>query len=226
VAALVGHFLDDHHLLVSPRYGWPLLLTAARSLGGHRHAEGLIQQLVTWSRKLTVTGRLQRAYRVTFHAETGQEDIDAWPLAITAWRDLGQPYALAETLLRATYAALSARDRNQAIVLLTETASIATDLGAGPLRTEIERLAKRSRLPVKATALSARQETTAGLTKRELEVLELLTAGLSNRQIGEHLFISAKTAGVHVSNILAKFMAATRLEAVAWAHRTHIFEQK
>jgi hypothetical protein len=57
--------------------GWPLLLTAARSLGGHRHAEGLIEQLVTWSRKLTVTGRLQEAYKVTFHAETSQEDIDA-----------------------------------------------------------------------------------------------------------------------------------------------------
>jgi DNA-binding NarL/FixJ family response regulator len=81
-------------------------------------------------------------------------------------------------------------------------------------------------MPVKATAPSARQETTAGLTKRELEVLELLTAGLSNRQIGEHLFISARTAGIHVSNILAKLMVTTRLEAVAWAHRTHLFDQK
>jgi DNA-binding CsgD family transcriptional regulator len=225
VAALIGHVLDDHDLLVSPRYGWPLLLTAAWGLNGHRQAEGLIQQLVTWSSKLTVTGRLQRAYRVTFQAETGQEDIDAWPPAITAWRDLGQPYALAETLLRATCAALSARDRDRAIVHLTEAASIAADLGAGPLRTEIERLARRSRIPVGATAPSARQEATAGLTNRELEVLELLTAGLSNRQIGEHLFISAKTAGVHVSNILAKLMVTTRLEAVAWAHRTHLFDR-
>ncbi|GLY79746.1 LuxR C-terminal-related transcriptional regulator [Actinoallomurus iriomotensis] len=51
-------------------------------------------------------------------------------------------------------------------------------------------------------------------------------AGLGNRQIGEHLFISAKTAGVHVSNILAKPMATTRLEAVARTHRTHLFDQK
>jgi len=226
VAALVGHVLDEHDLLVSPRYGWPLLLTAARGLGGHRHAEGLVQQLLTWSRKLTVTGRLQRAYQVTFQAEVSQEDTDAWLRATTAWRDLGQPYALAETLVGATCAALSARDRSQAIVLLTEAAAIATDLDAGPLRTEIERLARRSRMPVQVTAPAARQETAAGLTKRELEVLELLTAGLSNRQIGEHLFISAKTAGVHVSNILAKLMVTTRLEAVAWAHRTHLFEER
>ncbi|GLY79748.1 helix-turn-helix transcriptional regulator [Actinoallomurus iriomotensis] len=223
MAAVIGHVLDDHDLLVSPRYGWPLLLTAARSLNGHRQASGLIQQLVTWSKKLTVTGRLQQAHRVTFDAEMSS-DVDAWLPAITAWRDLEQPYALAETLLRAGRAALSARDRDRAIALLTEALSIATELGAGPLRTEIESLTQRSRIPVDTTASPARSET--GLTKRELEVLELLTAGLSNRQIGERLFISAKTAGVHVSNILTKLGVTTRLEAVAWAHRTHLFDQE
>ncbi|WP_433461772.1 helix-turn-helix domain-containing protein [Spirillospora sp. CA-128828] len=109
---------------------------------------------------------------------------------------------------------------------MTEAASIATDLGAQPLLTEIERLAKRSRLPANATTTPDRPDTPAGLTNRELEVLELLTAGLSNRQIGERLFISAKTAGVHVSNILAKLMVTTRLEAATWAHRTHLFDQR
>ncbi|WP_345579564.1 LuxR C-terminal-related transcriptional regulator [Nonomuraea rosea] len=56
-----------------------------------------------------------------------------------------------------------------------------------------------------------------------MEVLELVVAGLSNRKIGEHLFISAKTAGVHVSNILAKLTVTTRLEAAAWAHRNQLF---
>ncbi|TDD73729.1 response regulator transcription factor [Actinomadura darangshiensis] len=226
VAAITGHVLDDHDLPVGPRYGWPLLVTAVQRLNDHRQAEGLIQQLVDWSKKLPVTGRLQRAYRLTFDAEMSHENIDAWPQAITAWRELEQPYALAETLLRAAHAAVSTRNRKQATVFLTEAASIATDLGAKPLRTEIEKLAERSRLPVKATASPARKETPAGLTNRELEVLELLAAGLSNRQIGEHLFISAKTAGVHVSNILAKLRVTTRLEASTWAHRTHLFDQK
>lgn len=50
---------------------------------------------------------------------------------------------------------------------------------------------------------------------REREVLELLAAGLTNRQVGEGLFISGNTAATHVSNILAKLEAETREEAVA-----------
>ena len=61
--------------------------------------------------------------------------------------------------------------------------------------------------------------TTAALTARELEVLPLLTAGQSNKEIGAQLFIAAKTASVHVSNILAKLGARSRTEAAAIAHR-------
>jgi DNA-binding NarL/FixJ family response regulator len=57
------------------------------------------------------------------------------------------------------------------------------------------------------------------LTAREREVLELVAAGRSNGQIAQELFISRKTASVHVSNILAKLGVSTRLEAAAVAHR-------
>jgi DNA-binding NarL/FixJ family response regulator len=59
----------------------------------------------------------------------------------------------------------------------------------------------------------------AVLTAREQDVLRLLALGRSNRQIGEELFISGKTASVHVSNILAKLGASSRGEAVAIAYR-------
>jgi DNA-binding CsgD family transcriptional regulator len=52
------------------------------------------------------------------------------------------------------------------------------------------------------------------LTARERQVLDLIAEGLSNRQISERLFISAKTASVHVSNILRKLGATSRTEAV------------
>ena len=58
-----------------------------------------------------------------------------------------------------------------------------------------------------------------GLTPRELEVLALVAEGRSNRQVADALFISAKTASVHVSNILAKLGVASRVEAAAVAHR-------
>ena len=58
-----------------------------------------------------------------------------------------------------------------------------------------------------------------GLTPREREVLELVSLGRTNRQIGEALFISENTAGVHVSNILGKLGVASRTEAAAIAVR-------
>ena len=58
-----------------------------------------------------------------------------------------------------------------------------------------------------------------GLTARELEVLALVAEGRTNRQIAQTLFISAKTASVHVSNILAKLGVANRGEAGAAARR-------
>jgi DNA-binding CsgD family transcriptional regulator len=57
------------------------------------------------------------------------------------------------------------------------------------------------------------------LTGRELEVLLLLAAGDSNRVIGQKLFISPRTASVHVSNILGKMGVGGRVEAAAVAHR-------
>ena len=56
----------------------------------------------------------------------------------------------------------------------------------------------------------------AGLTKREVEILTLVGHGLTNSQIGERLFISSKTVGVHISNILTKTGTSARGEAAAW----------
>jgi DNA-binding CsgD family transcriptional regulator len=58
-----------------------------------------------------------------------------------------------------------------------------------------------------------------GLTEREVEVLRLLAAGKSNREIAEALFISPNTVIRHVSNIFSKTRAANRTEAATYAHR-------
>ncbi|MCX5194194.1 LuxR C-terminal-related transcriptional regulator [Streptomyces sp. NBC_00249] len=62
-----------------------------------------------------------------------------------------------------------------------------------------------------------------GLTSREREVLCLVATGATNRLIAQELFISPKTASVHVSNILAKLGVAGRGEAAALAHRLRLF---
>jgi DNA-binding NarL/FixJ family response regulator len=99
-------------------------------------------------------------------------------------------------------------------------------LSARPLDTEIKALARRARLvltpPASGPGQAADAPTPAeqlGLTPREAEVLALVAAGRSNRQIAQELFISPKTASVHVSNILAKLGVHTRVEAAAVAHR-------
>jgi DNA-binding CsgD family transcriptional regulator len=96
----------------------------------------------------------------------------------------------------------------------------------GPLRREIELLAQRGRLrlegPVDTTAspeVPPSPAASLGLTPREVEVLALIAEGRTNRQIGQVLFITPKTASVHVSRILAKLGAAGRGEAAAIAHR-------
>ena len=58
-----------------------------------------------------------------------------------------------------------------------------------------------------------------GLTLREAEVLSLVAAGRTNREIGALLFVSEKTASVHVSNILRKLGVSSRVEAAAIAQR-------
>ena len=64
----------------------------------------------------------------------------------------------------------------------------------------------------------------ASLTSRELEVLRLVAEGRSNGQIAAQLFISPKTASVHVSNILAKLGVTGRGEAAAVAHRARLID--
>jgi DNA-binding NarL/FixJ family response regulator len=99
-------------------------------------------------------------------------------------------------------------------------------MGAEPLLGEIEALVRRARLtgraeaaPDEGAATVADELERLGLTAREAEVLRLVADGLSNSQIAEELFISRKTASVHVSNILSKLGVATRVEAAALAHR-------
>jgi ATP/maltotriose-dependent transcriptional regulator MalT len=97
----------------------------------------------------------------------------------------------------------------------------AAECGATPLQETCERLARRARIrltdePDEAAVPDA---DPFGLTAREREVLVLVAAGRTNRQIGEELFMSEKTASVHVSRILAKLEVSTRGEAGAVAHK-------
>ncbi len=157
----------------------------------------------------------------------GGRGVEAWAEAVREAQRWQTPYPEAYARFRQAEAMLNAGlDRGEATLLLGAARSVLRSLGARPLLSEVEALARRARLtfPGEAPAAATDSDTAEddgtpfGLTPREREVLVLVAAGRTNRQIADELFISVKTAGVHVSNILAKLGVRTRGEAGAAAH--------
>jgi DNA-binding CsgD family transcriptional regulator len=146
----------------------------------------------------------------------GNNDPAAWQAVVDTfspafvYETARSRWRLAEALAEAGQRAAAEREWGLAM-------QAAGDLGAGPLRSALADLGRRARLG--RPPASAAPGALAGLTEREQEVLRLLAAGRSNREIAAALFIAPKTASVHVSNILGKLGAASRTEAAAIAHQ-------
>jgi len=155
----------------------------------------------------------------------GRSEPDLWTVAAEAWVGLAEPYPTAYLRYREAEALLLAGfSRERVAVSLRAAYATARNLGALPLCTEIEGLARRGRLSLETdtpTKIISEPSPLArlGLTAREQEVLELLATGRTNRQIAETLFISPKTATLHVTNILSKLGVTNRVEAATVAHR-------
>lgn len=240
--------LSDERSARSPRYSWPLVCLAADAIhelndaaaagevageaaGGDPPGRAAYADLAAIAARLAVRGPLQHAYELTWHAQSliiegaDHAAIEAGEAARKAWTELHSPFETAEVLARMVDVALRAGERETAARWLREAVPIADRLGARPLRRRLDELAQRGRLPVTGAERAAEVPSSDfGLTKRERDVLSLVAAGRSNRQIAADLFISAKTASVHVSNILGKLGAANRGEAAAIAHRNHLFD--
>jgi ATP/maltotriose-dependent transcriptional regulator MalT len=229
--AAVADALDRWDVEENPRYTWPVLVAgaqacavAAREGTLASQAAALLGRLRAVAAGLPAAGAAQQASRLTFAAEADGAD---WDEAARAWEAVGQPYPLAGALLRAAEAALSAGDRDGAVSRLRRAAALAQSLGARPLGDDITLLARRARIPLGPDDdghAIAPEPDRLGLTAREFEVLRLVAAGRSNREIAAELFISAKTASVHVSNILGKLGVTSRGEAAAAAHRRRLFD--
>ena len=154
----------------------------------------------------------------------GEPSPDAWTERAERNEELGNVLGAAYARMRQAEALLALGDRDAATVPLRTAHAVAVESGAPPLSGAIEALARRARIELTAAAGApsagpAYDAEPLGLTPRESEVLALVAAGCTNRQIGEELFISEKTASVHVSRILAKLDVRSRGEAAAVAHR-------
>jgi DNA-binding CsgD family transcriptional regulator/tetratricopeptide (TPR) repeat protein len=148
-----------------------------------------------------------------------------WSDAAATWSELERSPTVAYCRWREAEALIAeGAPRSTAGTRLREAHLIALELGAHPLLHELELLARRSRLDLTVPDLeqpSSRQRLgdVLGLTPREVEVLDLISRGCTNREIASALVISVKTADVHVSHILRKLDTTSRIEAAAIAHR-------
>jgi DNA-binding CsgD family transcriptional regulator len=187
---------------------------------------GQVEDLLDRSRKLADLPD-QSAYAAQCAAEAARAYADPeapgyWRAALRAWEALGRPYESGYAGLRLAEAiARDAAGESPEPVLRTAW-QVAERLGAVPLRREIEALARSHRLrlstsgpdvPEPCSSTAEPSPVDQPLTKRELEVLHRIAAGESNGDIAAALYISTKTASVHVSNILRKLGAANRRDA-------------
>jgi DNA-binding CsgD family transcriptional regulator len=148
-----------------------------------------------------------------------EPDPAAWKAACEAWAAISRPYAAAYAgwrwgqVLAATHAPRPELER-----VLRDAHARAVGCEARHIADAIESLARRTRLSLPGMAEPG-DSAFPDLTPREREVLALVADGRTNRQIAAELFITDKTASVHVSNIMSKLGASNRGEAAALAHK-------
>ncbi|MEU9716042.1 AAA family ATPase [Streptomyces sp. NPDC047976] len=242
VRAETADAVDHGFPLGQHRYAWPLLLASASAEADARGLpaadagrDAALEVLRAAARTLATPVPVWVAHAEYLRAELlraeARDTVADWTAVEAAVRPLQRPYLLARARHRLAEALLvSGGDRETAAGLLRDAHAAAGRLGARRLREDLALLAQRARLPLtaeEAHPAAPLPDTdpieALGLTSRERDVLRLVAAGSTNRRIAEELFISPKTASVHVSNILAKLGVASRGEAAALAHRLRLF---
>ena len=224
---LLAPVLGDPHLTTDSEYLWSVVLNAARLFDDPPTVEPM-EQRVEWAavvrdaaERVHQHGALGPAWAadVTAHLARalGEDTAEQWATIAGNWELLGAPIETALATLR--LAERLAQDGQRDRAATTASSALATAEGAGALALtdRIRAAARRHRL--RLDGVGPDSDGAHGLTAREREVLMLLAEGRTNDQIADGLFMSPKTASVHVSRIITKLGVANRTEAAAYAHR-------
>ncbi len=137
-----------------------------------------------------------------------ESDLDGFAASVPAYRRVALQVALAR--------ALASNSRLSDARAIARQARQALERWPGWRRDEVDALLHR------LDGAGSVEGTDCALTPREREVAGLLAEGLTNAELARRLFISPKTAAVHVSNILMKLGMSSRAEVAAWAVRNHL----
>jgi DNA-binding NarL/FixJ family response regulator len=130
--------------------------------------------------------------------------------ARATWQELGAPYETARTRVLIGLACRALADEDTAVLELEQATAMFEQLGALPDLARVEAL------------LGRETANTHGLTPRELEVLRLVAAGKTNRDIAAELVVSEHTVARHIQNIFTKLRLSSRTAATAFAFEHHL----
>ncbi len=207
---------------------WPVALTAVRAeadLSADHPAVGTALPVIESAvERLPRSGAFNTARHLHAYADLARarerDDVEAWRRAADAWRRIEHQPQLGWADLHLAARLVRDGQRDAAQPPLEEAGTIAETLGATRLRERVVDLARRGRIATSLAAGTAdlRSGRLARLTARELEVLEHVAAGKSNDELATALYISPKTASVHVSRILSKLDVPTRAKAAVIAY--------
>ena len=154
---------------------------------------------------------------------TGEDDVAVWAGIAEGFQQLGMRPRAAYARFRAAGAALRTGDREAAIEQLRAADTAARVIGMTVLLSKIEALRRAARIELSSASNQAAAAPVPadpwGLSGREREVLAMVATGRTNGEIGAALFISTKTASVHVTHILDKLGVSSRTEAALLAHQ-------
>jgi len=196
-------------------------LAAIRRVAGPVHEEALRHgvhalgaELALWLRRAGVPVDLPSRPGTPEHPYALQA-AGRWQEAAAAWEAAGYPYERAAALGDSP----SPQDRREAVEALD-------DLGAAPLANRLRRQLRGAGVAVPRGPTSVTRANPAGLTGRQVQVVQLLAEGLTNAEIADRLVTSVRTAGNHVAAVLEKLDVHDRRDAVARARELGIAPER
>jgi DNA-binding CsgD family transcriptional regulator len=205
----------------------PALMTTARRLAEEarkapeeaaRRRRRVGPEAVTWTFRLEAE-LLRLRWLTGIEPPDEQELLAAWERTVEAFAGFGHRFEVARSQARLAAVLRAVGRTTEARDLVRAATATAHELGAEPLLAELRTIGGS---PVAQRGPGSADP--GALTGREREVLVLVAEGRSNSEIARHLFISAKTVSVHVSNILAKLGASGRTEAAALARQRGLLD--
>jgi DNA-binding CsgD family transcriptional regulator/tetratricopeptide (TPR) repeat protein len=207
----------EHKIAVERCFDWEILALVELVVGNRENAEEYAQRAEQNAERLGL--RLPAAIAGRTRAAVLLDAGDSDGAARAACSSAELAYRIGARLPAAFSRALegkaraAAGDRSRAVAVLREAEKVMDECGSLRVRDEIRRDLRQlgARAEVRGPA-SADDSGVGSLTKRELEIAELITDRLTNPQIAERLFLSKKTIETHIRNVFVKLGASSRVE--------------